>query len=315
MTATEVQPSVATTAADGWLLTPAPPTRLAALRVLICTYGVVHLVVTAPTLLQIARLPREQFDPVGVLSWRSAPFSSALAAAGLVLALATGVAAVVGWRWRVTGPLFAVLFLLLATYRVSWGHVSHADHLPAVHLVILALVPAADAWSSSLDSRRRRAAVPAPHARYGWPVRVLAIATVVSYVVAGIAKVRYGGIGWLDGDVLRNQVAADALQKTLLGASHSPIGGWLAAHPTVLPFAAVGAVAVELGAPVALLGGMYRNVWVAAAWLFHLAIAAVMAIAFPYPLYGVAFAPFFAVEVAVERVRQLVAARSAGSTA
>jgi hypothetical protein len=47
-------------------------------------------------------------------------------------------------------------------------------------------------------------------------------------------------------------------------------------------------------------------VWVGAAWLFHVSIAAVMAIAFPYPLYGVAFAPFFEVERAVGWVRQLV---------
>jgi hypothetical protein len=310
MTTTETRPSTAVpTSADSWLLAPAPPTRLAVLRVLIGAYCLVHLVATAPSLLQIARLPGEQFAPVGVLSWLSEPVSRGVVAVGLVLALAAGIAVVAGWRWRLTGPLFAVLFLLLSTYRVSWGHVGHADHLPAVHLVILALVPAADAWS--LDARRRGRATPAavPHPRYGWPVRVLAIATVVSYVVAGIAKVRYSGLGWLDGDVLRNQVAADALQKTLLGASHSPIGGWLAAHPGVLPLAAIGALAVELGAPVALLGGMWRNVWVASAWLFHMAIAAVMAIAFPYPLYGVAFAPFFAVEVGVERVGAAVRRR------
>ena len=319
MTTTETTtPSTAVaTAADSWLLAPAPPTRLAVLRVLIGAYCVVHLVATAPSLLQIARLPSEQFAPVGVLSWLSEPVSRGLVAIGLGLALAAGVAVVAGWRWRLSAPVFAVLFLLLSTYRVSWGHVSHADHLPAVHLVILALVPAADAWS--LDARRRGRATgapaPVPRARYGWPVRVLAIATVVSYVVAGIAKVRYSGIGWLDGDVLRNQVAADALQKTLFGARHSPIGGWLAAHPTVLPLAAFGALAVELGAPVALLGGMCRNVWVASAWLFHVAIAAVMAIAFPYPLFGVAFAPFFAVEIAVERARAAVRRRRRGAPA
>jgi hypothetical protein len=315
VTTTEARPSAVTAAgADRWLLAPAPPTRLAALRVLIVAYGVVHLVVTAPSLLQVADLPDEQFAPVGVLAWLSHPASHAVVVGGLVAAIATGLAALLGWRWRLSGPAFAVLFLLASTCPVSWGHVSHADHLPAVHLAILALVPAADAWS--LDARRRRSPVPAPQARYGWPVRMLAVATVVSYVVAGIAKVRYSGFGWLDGDVLRNQIAADTLQKTLLGASHSPIGAWLAGHPAVLPVAAFGALAVELGAPVALLGGVWRNVWVAAAWLFHLSIAAVMAIAFPYPLYGVAFAPFFDVERAVGWVRrQAVAARSSGRRA
>jgi hypothetical protein len=40
-----------------------------------------------------------------------------------------------------------------------------------------------------------------------------------------------------------------------------------------------------------------------------------MAIAFPYPLYGVAFAPFFAVEVAVERARAVVRRRRRGALA
>jgi hypothetical protein len=312
VTTTETRPrAVTTNRAERWLLAPAPPTRLAALRVLIGGYCVVHLIATAPSLLQIADLPAEQFSPVGVVAWLSHPLSRGLVVAGLLLALVAGLAVVLGWSWPVSAPAFAVLFLVLSTYRVSWGHVSHADHLPAAHLVILALVPAADAWS--LDARRRREPTPGAHARYGWPVRLLALATVVSYVVAGIAKLRYGGIGWLDGDVLRNQLAADALQKTLLGASHSPIGGWLAAHPAVLPVASFGALAVELGAPVALLGGHWRNLWVLAAWLFHVSIAAVMAIAFPYPLYGVAFAPFFDVERGVDRIRQAVAARSAGT--
>jgi Vitamin K-dependent gamma-carboxylase len=314
VTTTDVRPRpVTTNRADRWLLAPAPPTRLAVLRVLIAGYCVFHLIVTAPSLLQIADLPAEQFSPVGVLAWLSHPLSHSLVAAGLLVAVAAGIAVALGWRWRVSAPAFAVLFLVLSTYRVSWGHVSHADHLPAVHLVILVLAPAADAWS--LDARRRRRPIPGPHPRYGWPVRILALATVVSYVVAGIAKLRYAGTGWLDGDVLRNQLAADALQKTLLGASHSPIGGWLAAHPAVLPAAAVAALAVELGAPVALLGRRWRNLWVVAAWLFHVSIAAVMAIAFPYPLYGVAFAPFFDVERGVERIRHAVAARSAGTRA
>jgi hypothetical protein len=56
------------------------------------------------------------------------------------------------------------------------------------------------------------------------------------------------------------------------------------------------ALLVELGAPIALLGGRWRNVWVGSAWLFHLGILVVMTTFFPYPLSGVAFASMFAVE-------------------
>jgi hypothetical protein len=300
--------------AEGWLLAPAPPTRLAALRVLIGGYGVIHLIVTAPSLLAIARLPAAQLAPVGVLSWLPGPLPEAAVVGGLVVAVVSGLAFVLGARWRVSGPLFAALFFLLSNYRVSWGHVSHADHLPALQLLVCGLVPAADAWS--LDRRRRLrcdGSAPRdesePDSRYGWPVRIMALITVVTYVVAGLAKLRYGGIGWLDGDVLRNQVATDALQKTLLGASHSPLGPWLAAHAVLAVPASLAALAVELGAPVALLGGRWRDAWVASAWLFHIGIAATMAIAFPYPLSLVAFAPFYAVEVAVTRTGAVLRAR------
>jgi len=133
---------------------------------------------------------------------------------------------------------------------------------------------------------------------------VLALLTVVTYVLAGVAKLRYGGTSWLDGDVLRNQVATDALQKTLLGATSSPLSGWVANHGWVLVPASIAALVVELGAPIALLGGRWRDGWVASAWLFHIGIAAVMAITFPYPLCLVAFAPFYDVEKGVAAVQR-----------
>ena len=36
--------------------------------------------------------------------------------------------------------------------------------------------------------------------------------------------------------------------------------------------------------------------WVLAAWAFHLGVVALMAIAFPYPLSGIAYASFLPVE-------------------
>jgi hypothetical protein len=130
----------------------------------------------------------------------------------------------------------------------------------------------------------------------GWACRVLAVATVVSYVLAGIAKLRNGGLDWITGDVLRNQVAYDNLRKELLGSVHSPVGGWLVGLPVVFPAMALATMAVELGAPLALLGRRVRTAWAGAAWAFHVGILVVMAISFPYQLLGFAYAPFFAVE-------------------
>jgi len=270
--------------------------------------------VRSPGLLQVADLPPSRFAPVGPLSWMAEPLDPTVARAVLALTIAAGVAALAGWRWRVTGPAFALGFLAVATYRVSFGHVLHTDHLVAVHLLVLAAAPAAGAcWS--LDARRAGGAGGAGRlderaAVAGWVLRVAAVATVVSYVLAGVAKLRYGGFDWLEGDVLRNQVAYDNLRKELLGDVHSPLGGWLVGLPVVFPALALGTVAVELGAPVALLGGRIRTVWVVAAWAFHLGILAMMAIMFPYQVLGFAYAPFFALERLVGRVRGRLARRA-----
>jgi hypothetical protein len=69
----------------------------------------------------------------------------------------------------------------------------------------------------------------------------------------------------------------------------------------VFPPVAVATVLVELGAPLALLGGRLRTAWVLAAWGFHVGIVALMAISFPYPLSGIAFAPLFACERLIAR--------------
>ena len=294
MTVTEAPPTRAASGPGRWLLAAAPPTRLAAVRVLIGGYCVIRLLSTAPSLVQLTDLPDQQFVPVGVLSPLGSPPAAGLVVAALVVAVAAGLAFVLGWRWRLSGPLFAVLFFLLSTYRVSWGHVSHADHLPALQLLLCGIVPAADAWS--LDARRRRRRVPEADARYGWPIKVLGLITVVTYVLAGVAKLRYGGMGWLDGDVLRNQIAADALQKTLLGAT--PLAARRLGHEPRVGAGAVGHRRRDGGAggPGRVAGRPWRDAWVASAWLLHVAIAAVMAITFPYPLCGVAFAPFYDLE-------------------
>ncbi|HVG88949.1 MAG TPA: hypothetical protein VM823_08255, partial [Gaiellales bacterium] len=184
------------------------------------------------------------------------------------------------------------------------------EHLLALHLLVLALAPAADACS--LDARARAAATAGPPAgepsgagqpmngtwagRYGFPVRIVSLVTVLTYVLAGWMKLRNGGWAWLSGDVLRNQVAFDNLRKVVLGDRWSHLGAWLVAANWFWRPVALATLVVELGAPVALLGGRWRNAWVAAAWSFHLGTLLLMAIMFPYPLSGVAYASLFPLE-------------------
>jgi len=92
----------------------------------------------------------------------------------------------------------------------------------------------------------------------------------------------------------------------LLGGTPSPLAEVAVRRAWMFPPMAALAVVIELVAPIALFGGWYRNVWVGAAWLMHAGIAALMLIAFPYPLFLMAFAPFFPLERVVRSVGNLV---------
>ncbi|MGK3995905.1 hypothetical protein [Sorangium sp. So ce1024] len=117
-----------------------------------------------------------------------------------------------------------------------------------------------------------------------------------SYFIAGVAKLRNSGLDWALSDILRNYVAYDNVRKIALGDTHSPLGGALVRYGFLFPPLALASLAMELGAPLALFSRRVAVVFCAAAWLFHLGVLLTMAILFPYPLLGIAFAGFFELE-------------------
>jgi hypothetical protein len=157
-----------------------------------------------------------------------------------------------------------------------------------LHALALACAPAADAWS--LDRRRRGPAAP-PAAGYGWAIRLAAALTAATYVLAGIAKLRIAGPAWIDGELLRNQIAIDNLRKALLGDWIAPLAIPLLDHPSGLTIFCALTLAIELGAFALLAGGRVARLWIAGAWGFHLGVVLLMNIWFPYPLLGLAFLP------------------------
>jgi hypothetical protein len=191
---------------------------------------------------------------------------------------------------------------VLTTFGNSWSQIFHTENLVVLHVGILAFSPAADAWSIG----RRRRGGPSVQAGpgHGWPIRLMGAVTAVTYLVAGIAKLRVGGLDWLSGEALANHVAVDNLTKVLLGGAHSPVGGWLAARAWIFTPLAWASFLVELSAPVAVAFRRSRVWWVATAWLFHLGVLALMAIFFPYQLLGFAFAPYFAIDEWVVKARR-----------
>ena len=293
---------------------PAPGLRLAALRVLICGFALVWLLGFSPQLLSTLWFTPARFTPVGVVSLLTGPLPPALGVGIWALTVAAGIAALLGWRFRALGPVFALGLLWVTSYRNSWGMIFHSENLMVLHTLILAVLPASDAWS--LDARRepeRRARGQVAHPRYGWGPRLMAAVAVLAYLLAGVAKLRNAGMHWLDGEVLLSHVAWDNLRKIELGDLHSPLGAALAAYPAVFVPLAWGSMVLELGAPAALLGPRVARAWAVGMWAFHVGVLLIMAIAFVYPLSGVAFAPLFAVEEPVLGLAARVRRRWPGS--
>lgn len=285
---------------ERWLFPAEPPTRLAAMRILVSLFAIVYLLARAVHLTDFSQLDEAAFQPVGPISVLEAPWPPALVLSTFVIALLSGIAVCFGVYHPFTGPTFGLSLLWVLSYRNSWGMIFHTENLLVISALILSVAPAADVWS--WDARRRNVASDAtPSRRFGWALLALRWVVVLSYVVAGVAKLRAAGMDWAGGEVLRSHVAFDALRKLELGSVYSPIGAALVSQPWVFTPLAWLTLALEIGAPLALLGRRWAIVWCSTAWAFHFGVLVLMAIVFPYPLLGIAYAPFFAVERMFER--------------
>jgi hypothetical protein len=285
-----------------WWLTPAPPERLACLRLSIGGFALVYLAIRAANLVSVADFAPAQFEPVGLASLLAAPLPGWLVKLSVALAVAAGLCFTLGLLFEVTGLLFGVLLLWVTTYRSSWGMVFHTENLLTLHVLLLALAPAADVLS--LDARRRAAVMPTADAAYGWAIRALSLVTVIAYVLAGVAKLKLAGGPWLEGELLRTQIAYDNLRKIELGTTVSPLGPWLVRHQAVFAPLAVLTMFVELGAPLALVHRRIAWGWVLAAWGFHVGVLLLMSIGFVYQLTGIAYLPFFPIERVLGRLKR-----------
>lgn len=118
---------------------------------------------------ELGRQDAMLFEPVGVAALLlSVPLAPALFDLTVAPTLAAGVAFLLGWRYRVVGPVFAALLLFVHCYRNSWSMIYHSDKLVVLHVIVFGLASAADAVS--VDARRRSpapAATPARDARAG----------------------------------------------------------------------------------------------------------------------------------------------------
>lgn len=278
---------------ESFWFAPMPAKRLALLRIASGGFVLWYFATRYALMSDVARLEVENFVPVGLAAWLGAPLPPDLFMGIVWATMALGVAYVLGWQFRVTGLAFALFGLFVFSYRYSWSMIYHDNIAVVLHVLILALSPAADAWS--LDARRKQSE--AIHWRYGWPVRLLCTATALTYFVSGVAKL-FGDLGWswVDGSAMRAQVAVDSLRKELMGEVASPLFYWVYAHSELFLFMGVFTFVIELGAPFLIFSRRSRVIWALSTWAMHWGILFLMGITFRYQLSGFIFLSFFAVE-------------------
>jgi hypothetical protein len=278
----------------GWLnrfwFAPAPAERLAAVRILVGLFALVYLGQRFRSYGQIARSDEEVFEPTGITTLLSHPIAADHFQLVLVLTLAANVAFILGWRYRLSGPLFAGLFLWVLSYRNSWGMIYHTSNALALHVLVLGLTQAADAWS--IDARSRPSFQMSW--RYGYPIRLLCTITLGTYFLAGVAKVAGPlGLAWASGAALRGQLATDAMRKELQGGGAPEVVFFLFDHLWLFTALGVGTLVLELAALPLILAPRAARWWAVGAWLMHWGIFFIMDIQFWYHRSGVIYASFF----------------------
>ncbi len=257
---------------------PAVPTRTDVVRVLVAGYVALWTTIRATDLLDTLDFAPRRLDPVGPLAFLDGPLPAVVVVLAVIVTPIAAALMAVGRVPRISGPVAAAGFLLITTYRNSWGQLHHTENLVALHLIVLALVPFV----------RRRDTT--------WAMQAMAVLTVGTYFLAGVAKLRISGWAWLDGDVLRHQIAFDNARKEVMGDPQAPLGGWILRQGWLLAPSAVMTMVVELGAPLALVSRRLAALWCGLVVAFHLSIVAFMAILFPYHLLGIGLAPLLPVE-------------------
>ncbi len=288
----------------------APAERLATLRIVLGLFSLGYLLPRVDMYRTMSRQTADLFEPVGAVGWLTNPLPPVVFDILLALTLLANVAFLLGWRFRLTGPLFGVLLLLTMCYRNSWSMIFHNDNIVVLHALILGFTPAADAWS--LDSRRKSGVgswlfgyVGSPIAgmeswQYGWPIKLMMAVATAPYFLSGVAKLAGPvGFGWVTGEVMRDQVATDTLRKIVLGTSSSDAIYWLYDQPLLFMLLGLTTMVVELSSPLVLSSRKWAMCWAVVAWLMHWGILFIMDITFRYQLFAAMYACFFPAEYAV----------------
>ena len=211
-----------------WLYAPAPLARVAVLRVVTLLFVPVDVLVTTTWVRGHAQVPGELYVPLRLGRLlplpTPGPWVEVLQVVLIAAALLAALLAVRDRLPRLAGWVVAGLYLEWMVVAMSYGKV---DHDRFAFLVALFVLPSVG--RAGLRSRERSEAA-------GWALSMIAVAVVATYVLAAVAKLRFGGLDWVNGATLTRAI----LRRS------TPLSEPLLDLPAVLHAAQYGIMAMEL---------------------------------------------------------------------
>ena len=256
----------------GWLFEPVPLARVALLRIAVYAFVIVDVVWLhtsgwyhgyadaawyQPLVAgQLLHLPAATVLLVELLKWGS---------------VAAALVAMTGRLPRVSGWVVALTWCWYQYVAFAYGKV---DHDRGDFVVALLLLPTVG-LAHLRDERRSEAA--------GFALRSVQLAAVATYFLSSVAKLRFGGIGWVNSATLARAMVRRG----------TPIGDLFLHVPWLLHISQWGIMAFELLSwTIFLLPDRWRRLMVLGWFLFHAMTYAMITIAFwPHLVMLLAFLP------------------------
>jgi hypothetical protein len=188
------------------------------------------------------------------------------------VSMIAGLLAIIGFC---TGPalfVYGLCYAFFVSHSYSYADVHHREALYAFFILALAFSPAGRCLSVDAWLRRRRAlrlGKPVESGRTDmamWPLRFLHVLLSMTYFSTGITKLLSGGLRWMNGYTLQNDIFSDAINRGI------PLGIWLAHQHTLCILLSIGTILFETFFFVSLFLPRLAPVFFAGGLCFHLGL-------------------------------------------
>lgn len=262
----------AVTRLAGWLFEPAPRSRVALLRLAVYAFVVVDVLALHTSGWYHGFADPVWYQPLEAGRLLGLPAATVLLVEGLKWGSVGAALVALTGRWpRAAGWAVALTWSWYQYVAFSYGKVDHDRGDFVVALLLLPTVGLAHLG----DDRRSQAA--------GFALRGVQLAAIATYVLSGVAKLRFGGPEWVNSATLLRAVVRRG----------SPIGELFVQVPWVLHAMQWVLMVAELTAwAIFFLPDRWRRLVVLAWYLFHAVTYATITIAFwPHLVMLLAFLP------------------------